>query len=679
MSEPEREIIRTTCPRDCYDACGMIAVREGGAVRKILGDPSHHVARGSLCGKCAIAYNGVWRDPAARLVRPLKRIGPKGAGAFAPISWTEALEILAAQLRPHLAARPATRVVHAHYTGTVGLVAGWFPLRFFQYLGATEVDPDTVCNKAGHTALSYVFGDSLDGFDPESARDAAVIVVWGANPSHSAPHMHSAWLRETHARVIAIDPLSHRTATERAALHLKLRPGTDAALAFGFMHVAMRDGLLDRSFIDRQVSGFEALVPAIEAADPRTTEARTGVAAALIEEAARAYATGPSLLWMGQGLQRTARGGNAMRAIAALAAITGNVGRPGAGTCYMNGPATRGIDMAALTPPQLDAGAATVSHMDLAAVLAEPARSEVFFAWNCNPLASSPDQTQLRAALSREDLFTVVCELFATDTAAYADLILPSASFLEFDDLVVPYFHHTLSAQVKVQEPPGEALPNQEIFRRLARALGLEEPLLLEEDGPLLDRLVAMTPYRGDFRALAGEGTVRLFAEPRLQFSGRGFPTRSGRIEVASEAAAAAGLPYAPEPHADPPAGEGRLRLLSPASVWQMNSCYANDPAIRRKLGPISVLLHPEEARRRGLSDGDHVVLSNEVGALTVAVTVSEVPQPGVCVVYKGRWPSAEPGRANVNVLHRGGKADLGGSTAVHSLEVALTRAEAAL
>jgi anaerobic selenocysteine-containing dehydrogenase len=678
MSDRKPERIRTTCPRDCYDACGMVALREGGTVTRIFGDPDHHVARGALCGKCALVYNGVWRDPAARLTAPMKRVGPKGDAAFEPISWDEAMETIAARLRPLAAEGPARSVVHAHYTGTVGLIAGWYPLRFFQHLGATEIDPDTVCNKAGHEALGYVFGDSLDGFDPESAKDAATIVVWGANPGHTAPHMHKDWLAETSARIIAIDPLAHRTARERAHLHLQPRPGTDAALAFGFMHVAHRDGLLDETFIAEKVLGFEALLPAIEAADPATTEARTGVPAALIAEAARAYAAGPSLLWMGQGMQRTQRGGNAFRALAALAAITGNIGRPGAGTCYMNGPGTRGLDMDAVTPPALDRGAASVSHMDLAATLADPAKAQVFFTWNCNPLASSPDQALLREALGREDLFTVVCDLFPTDTAAYADIALPAASFLEFDDLVAPYFHHTLSAQAKVQDPPGEALPNQEIFRRLARAMGMTEPLLFEEDRPLLDRLVAMTPFAGDFAALAEIGTARLFTEPRLQFAGRAFPTPSGRIEIASEAAASDGLPYAPEPHADAPAADGRLRILSPASVWQMNASYANDPKIRDRLGPIRVMMHPEEAARRGLSDGDPVVLSNGAGALPLTVEISDVPQPGVGVVYKGRWPGVEPGGANINLLHRAAKSDIAEATSVHSMEVTVERVRAA-
>lgn len=172
-----RERIKTTCPRDCYDACGLVAVKDDGRLRKVLGDPDHAVARGRLCGKCAIVYNGVWRDPAARVTTPLKRTGAKGAAAFEPITWDEALAEIAAKVTPLMGDGPAKTLIHAHYTGTVGLIAGWYPLRFFQAIGATEIDPDTVCNKAGHVALELTFGDSLDGFDPESARDAKTIVV----------------------------------------------------------------------------------------------------------------------------------------------------------------------------------------------------------------------------------------------------------------------------------------------------------------------------------------------------------------------------------------------------------------------------------------------------------------------------------------------------------------------
>ncbi|PPD15574.1 MAG: dehydrogenase [Methylobacterium sp.] len=671
--QPVRQRIKTTCPRDCYDACGMVAIVEDGAIKKVLGDPEHHVAKGTLCGKCAIAYNGVWRDPAARLLHPMKRVGPKGSSQFARISWDEALGEIATRLGSLAAAGAQSSVIHAHYTGTVGLIGGWFPLRFFNHYGATEIDPDTVCNKAGHVALDYVFGTSLEGFDPETLADAATILVWGANPGHSAPHQHKGWLRGTEAKVIVIDPIVTMTARD-SDLHLQLRPGTDAALAFGLLHVAKRHGLLDRDFIARHVLGFEEIEAAIDAADPQTTAQRTGVPAGLIEAAGVAYAQGPSMIWLGQGMQRTTRGGNAFRAIAALAAGTGQIGRPGTGTCYMNGPATRGIDMSIATAPEIARETKLVSHMDLAGTLENPAAARMFFTWNCNPLASSPDQARLRAAMARDDLFVVACDVFPTDTVAHADLVLPAASFLECDDIVASYFHHTLSAQVKVTEPPGEALPNSEIFRRLARAMGYAEPLLFESDADLLERFLAATPFEGRFADLAAQGTAMLFDKPRLQFADLRFPTPSGRIEIASARAEADGLPRVPEPHADDPTPPGRIRVLSPASAWQMNSSYANDPGILRNIGPLAVHLSAGDAERQQLQAGEIVDLVNEAGTLRAAIDITDMVMPGTAIIYKGRWPGHEPGSANVNVLHAGRKSDIGASTCVHSIEAEIVK-----
>jgi anaerobic selenocysteine-containing dehydrogenase len=677
MSKETRKFIKTTCPRDCYDACGMVAAVNDGRVRKVLGDPDHHVAKGVLCGKCAIAYNGVWRQPDRRLTQPLKRVGKKGKAAFEPISWDEALETVAERLKPLLEEKRNETIVHAHYTGTVGLIAGWYPLRFFSHIGATEIDPDTVCNKSGHVALEYTVGDSLDGFDPETAKDAATILVWGANPSHSAPHMHKSWLRDRSANIVVIDPIATNTARDVAQTHLQLRPGTDAALAFGLLHVAKSHQLLDRVFIQSNVKGFDEIEAAIDASDPETTAELTGLSAGKIVEVGLAYAKGPSMIWLGQGMQRTSRGGNAFRAILALVAGTGQIGKPGTGYCYMNGPGTRGIDMDSATASQIARDGKSVSHMDMAETLENAAQSQAFFTWNCNPLASSPDQTRLRKALEREDLLMVACDVFATDTVAYADIVLPAASFLEFNDIVASYFHHTLSAQVKIQEAPGEALPNQEIFRRLARALALEEPLLFESDEDLLSRILAMTSYEGDFAALSEAGTVQLFDEPRMQFP-NGFATPSGKIEIASAAAEADGLPRVPEPHADKPTEGGRLRIVSPASKWQMNSSYANDPGIQKQIGAIALYLHPQDAEARNLSTGDVATLTNEVGELPVTIDVSEIVQPGMGVVYKGRWPNAEPSASNINVLHKGAKSDIGEATCVHSLEAELVTRGAA-
>jgi anaerobic selenocysteine-containing dehydrogenase len=649
-----------------------VVTKRDGVITKVLGDKDHHVSRGALCGKCALAYNGVWRDPAARLGMPLKRVGRKGEGRFAPARWDEALGDIARRLNEIRAVDPA-RIFHTHYTGTVAMLAGAFGGRFFNAIGATEVDPDSVCNKAGHVALNWTIGDSCTGFDPRAAAKAACIVVWGANPFASAPHMHKHWLKETPAKVVVIDPVRHPTAAA-ADLFLQLRPGSDAALAFGFMHVAARDGLLDEGFISERVIGWEAIAGEVAQATPAWTQAATGVPAALVEEAARLYAAGPSLLWLGQGVQRQPKGGNVFRAAAALAAVTGNLAKPDAGLCYLNGPATRGVDMGMVTAAHLAGpeGVPSISHLDLAEVLADPAQAGALICWNNNVVASSPRQAMLRESLKREDLLHVCLDLFTTDTTDYADWVLPAASFLEFDDLVLPYFNLTVSAQVKAGEPPGEALPNQEIFRRLGRAMGINAAELYESDHEVLDRLVRATGVAGSFAELAEKGTQNYAAEIVTPFAD-GFPTPSGKVEIASEQAVAAGAPLVPFAHADAAAGDGRLRVLSPASPWTMNSVYGNDPKIRAKLGEATVSVHPDDAAARGMVDGDAVKLRNAEGEIAMVLRLDATLPRGVALAPKGRWPRFSLG-VNINALYDGAHADIGESTCVHGVQAELVR-----
>ena len=670
----QRDVVRTTCPRDCYDACGIHVVRRNGAIVHVRGDPKHPVARGWLCPKCAAGYNGAWRDSSRRLLTPLRRSGPKGSGSFSPITWDDALDEVAERLQAVVATVGPQAVINSHYTGTFSLLGYYFPMRFFNRLGATEVDPDTICNKAGHVALDYVYGTSLDGFDPRTAKDAACIVVWGANPSASAPHAHRHWLAETPGKVIVVDPI--RTPTAAAAdVHLQPFPGSDAALAFALMHVIWRDGLAARDFLDAHAIGWDELEPLLSACTPEWGEEVTGVPAERIVEAAHLYGVGPSLLWLGQGLQRQKTGGNVVRACALLPAITGNLAKPGAGFLYLNGNAGRRIDEAYLMASQLAANRPEpISHMELAACLEDPGRSRALICWNMNIAASAPQQARLHRALAREGLFTLVIDLFATDTTDFADVILPAASFLEFDDLVASYFNLTISAQVKVTEPMGESLPNAEIFRRMARRMGYAEPELYESDRDVIERVLRETAIGLDFRTLASIGTVSFFDDPVVQFVDLVFPTPSGRIEIASARAEADGFPRVPLPLADSRPAAGGLRLISPASGWLMNDSFANDAQVARRLGPARLTLHPADAAARGLREGDRALVSNATGSLVLAVSLSTVVPPGVALSPKGRWPKLEPAGGNVNQLNPGQRSDMGRSTAVHGVEVAVTR-----
>ncbi|MEQ8663150.1 MAG: molybdopterin-dependent oxidoreductase, partial [Gammaproteobacteria bacterium] len=631
--------IRTNCPRDCYDACGiLVEVREGGRHR-VLGDPDHPVARGKLCSKCALAYNGVWQDPDARLLHPLKRVGPRGSDRFERISWDEALATIAARMHAARDQHGAASILHTHYSGTLSLIGFLFPNRLFNYLGASEVDPDTICNAVGHVAWTLLFGNSVVGFDPRTARDAACVLVWGANPSHSAPHAHEHWLREAPGKVVVVDPIRTESA-DSADLHLQPRPGSDAALAFSLLHCLRRDGHFDDAYIAAHTLGFADIEADIARATPQWGEQQTGVPASDIELAASYYGAGPALLWAGQGLQRQLTGGNVMRAIGLLPALTGNIGKPGAGFSYLNiTPLIAGIDLDWLGgAPIARTGGSKVSHMALAERL-ESDEFKVFFSWNTNPLASAPEQQRLRRALAREDLFVVACDVFMTDTASHADIVLPAASFLEYDDLTFSYFHLIMGAQAKACDPPGEALPNAEIFRRLAHAMDLDEPALFERDEALIATMMAQMDLGLDFAALKQRGHVMLGDEPQIAWADQRFDTPSGRIEIASEQAVTLGLPRTPQAWADVEPPEGQLRLLTPASKWRMNDSYANDRHCADRTGAAALHLNPSDAARLGIHEGSTVTASNATGSITLQARLDDAVLPGTAVSYKGRWP----------------------------------------
>ncbi len=667
-------IVKTTCPRDCYDACGaLVTVRDGG-VHSVRGDPDHHMSRGKLCRKCTLGYNGAFLDPSARLTTPLIRTGPKGSGAFREASWDEATALIAERftaIADDPAAGPET-ILNTHYTGTFGVLGYGYGLRFVNRLGATEVDPDSVCNLAGHLALGYLWGEgsSEAGFDPRTIKDSQCVLIWGANPSVSAPHADEHWVSSAPGTVVVVDPVLTDTA-RRADLHLQPFPGSDGALAFALLHVIAAEGMLDDAFLAEHVLGWDELSVSISECTPAWGETTTGVPAADIQQAARLYAAGPSLLWLGQGMQRQPMGGNAMRSVALLPAATGNVGKPGTGFLYLNGTDIRGVDYDLVTGESLAAKERpSISQMDLAERLEDADASKALLAWNINVAASNPQQRQLRAAMAREDLFTVAIDLFPTDTTDLADVILPAASFLEYDDVVMSYFDVTVSAQPKAAEPMGDSLSNTEIFRRLAAAMGYTEPELFESDRDVLATVLEQTGIGMGFDALAEVGTVPYTDAPQPQFADLVFATPSGKVEVASAAAEADDLPRLPFPHADPRPTGGRLRLLSPATRWALNDTFTNDEKIAAQAGDAQVSLHPADAADRGIATGDRVVLQNGTGEIELEAMVSSTVPRGVAMSPKGRWPRRESSGANINVLNPGAKSDMGDATAVHGVEV---------
>jgi anaerobic selenocysteine-containing dehydrogenase len=669
------EIIKSNCPRDCYDGCGILVHLEDGKQPRVTGDPDHPVSRGKLCDKCGISYNGVWQDENARLLTPLRRTGPKGSGQFEPISWDNALSTIAQKFNGIINEKGAEAILGMQYSGTLSMLAYMFPNRLMHKLGAARVDYSTICNAAGSMAWHLLYGDGAAmGFDPRTARDASCILVWGANPSHSAPHMHKHWLKDSPARVVVIDPVRTATAAE-ADLHLQPRPGTDAALAFALLHALRENGSFDDSFIAEHCVGAPELETEIERCTPQWGEQQTGVPAADILQAAEIYGAGPSLLWVGQSLQRQPMGGNVMRSAGLLPALTGNIGKPGAGFYYLNyTPFLIGGDPDYLEGAQLAAGETKiVTAMDLADRLLDPEEFKAFLVWNTNPLASCSNQQKLRQACAREDLFTVAIDCFSTDTTGYADIILPAASFLEFDDLTFSYFNLCVGAQSKVREPMGEALPNQEIFRKIARAMKIDEPALYEEDMEVIGTLLQQMGRDHDFAELQRMGHFFVNDdEPVIFYEDLQFSTPSGRIEIASEQAEAMGLPRVPHAQVDPAPAQGQFRLISPASNWRLNDSYANEPKAAKRAGPAQLILCAQDAASIGVVDGAPVSVSTDIGSIQLLARIDEMVLPGTVLSYKGRWPSLEPGGQNLNFIHVGRKCDMAESTSVHGMLVSV-------
>jgi anaerobic selenocysteine-containing dehydrogenase len=667
--------MRTVCARDCYDSCGLLAVPDADGRLMIRGDKSHPVNQGGICAKCSIAYNGSYQNDALRLTMPLRRAGKKGQGKFKPISWDEALDEISSRLRNVLREEGPQAILNAHYTGTRGVLARDFPMRFFHAIGATEVSPDTICNIAGQLAAEYLYGSGLQGFDPREIADAACVVVWGCNPSVTGPHTHRHWLKSTDAPLVVVDPVKTDTA-RKADLHLQLRPGSDAMLAFAVLKVLKLQGGLATGFIAQHVMGWEDIDRQLDALSLDEAQQATGIGIAQIEQFARLYGAGPSLLWIGMGMTRQRWGGNAVRSILLLPAATGSIARAGAGFSFINGAGAHGVDLADVMGTHLRRNQApSVSHMDLVERLRDSAASRALFCWNINIAATNPRQAALRRELARESLFTVVADLFMTDTADLADIVLPAASFLEHDDLVYSYFHMTLSAQVAVRSPPGLALPNQEIFRRLSRRMGFCDEALFEKDETILERITRGAQPGMGFEALKRTGTVMVSDKPLRQFAGAAFPTPSGMIEVRSSKAQKDGLPAVPSPRYDATLLEGEFRLLTPAGKWLSNSIFGNDPAIRRRYQETHVRLHPRDATRVQLPQGSMAMITSTEGTLTAQVVHDSGVLPQTAVMPKNGWAKLARGGGSSNQLTNACKSDMGEGSSVQSLVVRIAPA----
>ena len=684
----DREVFGA-CPLDCPDTCSwVVTVRDGEAIA-LRGDRSHPYTRGALCAKVTGLLE--YRRSPDRLLHPQRRVGAKGEGRFARITWDEALDEIAARFQDVIA-RHGPQAIWPYYgSGGMGMIQGVAGCgrRLWNVLGASQ-HAMTICTIAGGYGTGYTLGDNRVGMDPETFGSSKLIVLWGTNTLTTNHHLwkYVEAARRDGAYLVAIDPIRTRTA-ERADEHVALIPGTDAALALGLLHVVVSLGREDREFIDAHTTGWESFRQRILEYPPERVSAITGIPRERIVALGRRLAqTRPTGIRVTMGMQRHAGGGMAVRTITCIPGVTGDWRYPGGGAVYDTRGFFRGNWKALWRDDLRPPGTRTLSMTRLGESLLEvdDPRVMALLVYSSNPVASVPDQNKVRRGLARPDLFTIVVDHFQTDTADYADLLLPATMQPEHADLLYAYGHIYVAWNEPAVAPPGECLPNTEIFRRLAHRLGVTEPCVYDSD-----EAMARQVLDSDAPALAGitlerlqrEGWARLSVpDPFVPFA-EGFPSPSGKLEFVSPRMADVGLD--PVPTYTPPyeaaqqdtelAARYPLALIAPASHYFLNSMFSNVPALEQRQGPPTVVLHPDDATARGLRAGDLARIYNDRGEFSATVRVSDRVRPGVAAAAKGFWPKRVPGGANINATVAERDSDMGGGAVFHDNRVEVVRA----
>ena len=648
--------------------------------RRLRGNPDHPFTRGALCAKVA-RYLDHTRAP-DRLLHPLRRVGAKGEGRFERISWDDALDEIAQRLLDVRDRHGGEAIWPFQGTGTLGYLQGLegrSGARLWNVLGAS-LHNASICSIAGSEGLRYTTGSNR-GMDPEAFQHAKLILLWGSNPLTSHHHIWKfiSAARKQGAHLVVIDPVRTRSAAQ-ADEHIAPRPGTDAALALALMHEVVRRGAHDEAFLREQCIGWDAYRDRIDEFPPERVAAICDLPVErIVALGERLATTRPTAIRATMGIQRHAGGGMTLRTLATIPAVTGDWAIPGGGLAYSTSGYFRGDREALVRDDLRPHPVRTLLMTRIGDVLLDaddpPVHALVVF--GANPLASNPDSAKVRRALAREDLFTVVIEQMPTDTADYADIVLPSTMQTEHTDVHDGYGHMYLAWNEPAVEPPGECLPHTEIWRRLARAMGL--------DGA---RALRRRPHaRAHARRVRPPDARR--ASPSSGCGARagcgsGIRIRSCRSRPASrrrrasssstrERAAAAG--HDPLPGYTPPAeaaapGEDRLALIAAASHWFLNSTFANGAVHARQAGEPTVALHPDDAAARGLTAGERVRVGNERGSFEALLAVGDAARPGVAATTKGYWPKLLAGGVNVNEATEERDADLGGGAVFHDCSV---------
>lgn len=649
----------STCALDCPDACSVLVTIDPATNRavKIQGDPTHPITQGFLCAKVTRYLDRV--NHPSRLLTPLRRTGPKGSGQFEPVSWDDALDAVAANLRESAAQFGPESILPYSYAGTMGLLQGsGMDRRFFHRLGASRLDR-TICAEAGAVGMANALGKRLAPA-PEHFVHAKLIIAWGANilstNVHLWPFIKEACRRG--AKLYVIDPIRTKIAN-LADRHFAPYPGSDLALALGIIHALIRDGLTDTDYITQYTEGYDSLAALAAEYPPERAAHLTGIPAREIEQLAHDYATEkPSVIRLNYGVQRSERGGRAVQAISLLPALTG-AWRDMGGGIQLSTSAAFEFNRPALERPDLQQiplgrEARLLNMSQIGRVLTEtnglPVKSLIVY--NSNPGAMAPNQSLVHQGLARPDLFTTVIDHFLTDTARFADIVLPATMFLEHDDLYLAYGHYYLQLALKASEPPPGPRPNVEIFRALAKRMGFTESCFDDQTKEMVTALLdSPSPHLHGitWNRLVAEHSVRLNV-PDKPFASGGFRTPSGRCNLSAEH-----LDYTPpaESRLGSLAGKYPLELVSSKNHDSLNSSFGHRADVDAQCALLQI--HPSDASARRIVDGQAVDIFNERGSIRLKAVVGDFTRPGVVRAPMVRWG------VNVNTLISDRLTDIGG------------------
>jgi anaerobic selenocysteine-containing dehydrogenase len=691
-----RTTVVGACPHDCPDTCSILTTVEDGKAIAVRGNPDHPFTRGRLCVKVNNYEERVYSDK--RVLYPLKRVGPKGSKQFQRISWDEAIETIATRWKSIIAEHGAQAILPYSYLGTQGIINGLNvgdPL--FNKLGAT-VSERTFCDSGSCTAYMMTIGPT-PGVDPESFVHSKYILLWACNTlgtnSHHWPFIEQA--RKAGAKLVVIDPVRTRTA-RLADWHIPIRPGTDAALALAMIHVIIKENLVDRDYIDKHTVGYDELAERASTYTPEFAARETGIPADDIVKLAREYATTPpAVVRIGVAVERHAGGGQTVRAIACLPGLIGAWKHVGGGLLQLPIWAFP-VKWEVLMRPDLQPEKMRVLNSwrlgpALTGELGFDPPIKSLFVYNANPMAMVTEQAKLEKGLEREDLFTMVSEHFLTDTAKYADIVLPATTQLEQKDIMFSWGHLYLSYNNPAIEPLGEAVPNTELFRRLAKAMGIEDPSFYRTDDEMIEASLdwGNPVLQGiTLEDVKAKGYARLTvpsADDWAPHRDGNFPTPTGKCEFKSTITGGGnfvvplfrqgyngdqdGTPVDALPHYIPPnenpqttpalAKRYPLSLITPKSHAFLNSNYGNLPAQTAQAGEEqSVFLHPDDAEQRGIVAGAPIRVFNDRGAFEAFASISPDVMPGVVMAPSGYWHRSNRKGATVHALTPPAYADLG-------------------